>query len=81
MRLYIVLVVVLAGDANMRLYIVLVVVLAGDANMRLYIVLHQTFYTVASWPSWARARRRKVGTITASVSSMVLGSLSRRTIS
>jgi hypothetical protein len=39
LRLYIVLVFVLAGDASMRLYIVLTAVLAGDASMRLYIVL------------------------------------------
>jgi hypothetical protein len=32
MRLYLVLVVVLTGDASMRLYIVLVVVLTGDAK-------------------------------------------------
>jgi hypothetical protein len=44
LRLYIVLVFVLAGDASMRLYIVLVVVLAGDASMRLYIVLYSFWW-------------------------------------
>jgi hypothetical protein len=48
MRLYLVLMVVLAGDANMRLYIVLMVVLMGDATFCVSTIVLDSLYSMPS---------------------------------